>query len=760
MDPSITWPLVGAAVTLALFAFQLWRRGVRSRRDEAKLAKNVEAGRNQPQSLHPVIDTDLCIGSLSCLKACPEGDILGLVGNAAKLVHADHCIGHGRCAAECPVGAIRLVFGTAERGVDLPEVDEFFESSRAGVHVIGEMGGMGLVKNAVTQGLQVADRLVELLAKGTPPADGVDVAIVGAGPAGLAAAAALKQKGVSFRLLEQGSFGGTVASYPRQKIVMTEPVVMPFLGKFGKAMISKEELLAGWNRLRGKGQISVDEGVKVVGLEGEDGSYRVKTDKGWVNARKVVLACGRRGTPRKLGCPGEQQEKVTYSLVDATQYDGCNMLVVGGGDSALEAAASLAEQSTAKVAISYRGENFSKCREKNRVKITALGEEGRVQVLLGSSVQKIGKEDVELKLQSGEALTLPNDYVIVQAGGELPLEFLKAMGVSVRRYHSEAMGETAKGHDHPDQSHAGRRARAGSAKLQADAQFRRIAGLLYVGVGAIILTSLVAHGADYYILSRLERLHSSDHRALRPAGTFGHPVGIVATAFMLSNFLYAVRKRARSMTGLGSIRGWLDFHMFVGFMSPLVISFHAAFQSNNQLASATALSLLVVVSTGIIGRYIFGLVPSERGQSLDMADLRARVSRVQDRVMPLLSDAAQREPLERLLAQTKVDPKNETEDGTIVGLLLLLVTRPFALLWLRLRIVRCRLLFRARADYFEFRNALIGLHQLRTQIHFYGALKKMMRTWRLFHASLAVILVMIMTAHIGVSLFLGYGWRR
>src|SRR5512133_251887 len=226
MDPTTLLLVSGSLIAVALVAGGLvGRRWARTRRDTAALEEKRRRGLHLARSLHPVIDPDICIGSLSCLKACPEGDILGVVDGAARLVHADHCIGHGRCAAECPVGAIRLVFGSAERGVDLPEVDEFFESSRAGVHVVGELGGMGLIKNAITQGLQAAERLADVL-RGSDQ----QVVVVGAGPAGLATALGLKACGVRYRLLEQDTVGGSVAHYPRRKVVMTEAVDLPLHG--------------------------------------------------------------------------------------------------------------------------------------------------------------------------------------------------------------------------------------------------------------------------------------------------------------------------------------------------------------------------------------------------------------------------------------------------------------------------------------------------------------------------------------------------
>jgi thioredoxin reductase/Pyruvate/2-oxoacid:ferredoxin oxidoreductase delta subunit len=717
------------------------RRFGRHRRGAVSLAAAEGRGARIPLTLHPVINPDICIGSLTCLKSCPEGDILGVVGGAARLIHADHCIGHGRCAAECPVDAIKLVFGTSERGVDLPMVDEYFESSRPGVHVVGELGGMGLIKNAVTQGLQVAERLAEVAQRGSNGA--VDVAIVGAGPAGLAAALGLRAAGRTFRVLEQGTLGGTIANYPRQKVVMTEPFELPFYGRVNRRLISKEDLLSTWTRALHKGRVTVEEGARVLGIEGGDGAFAVQTIKGTVEARKVVLASGRRGTPRKLDVPGEEQSKVAYRLIDAEQYDGCRVVVVGGGDAALEAAIQLADQSDAEVTISYRGESFARCREANRTRIAGLIESGRVRALMGSGVERILAGEVVLTV-GGAPRVLPNDFVIVNVGGELPLEFLSRAGVSLQKHFGEELG---KGRAVP----AGDR--RGLAREKAERSARRRGHLFFLATGALILAWLTLQGWDYYLLSHSARLHSPLHESLRPAGRWGHGIGLVATAFMLSNFLYPVRKRSRALSGVGSIRSWLDFHMFVGFMSPLVIAFHAAFQSNNLLATGTAAALLIVVLTGIVGRFIYGLVPSSGGKAMEIADVIGRWERLRARLQPLLDRADDPGLLHRLFDDAAQPVRGRS-------LLLFLLRMPFAAASARVRLLRARAHFDDGAAYAEFRDGYRYLARLRVQVSFYQSLKNLLGGWRLFHASLAGFLVLTIAAHIAVSLYLGYGWLR
>ncbi|HET9598508.1 MAG TPA: NAD(P)-binding domain-containing protein [Anaeromyxobacteraceae bacterium] len=749
MDLGSTSIAVASLGAVACFAgVMALRRALRSRADARALAENVRLERDLPRSLHPVIDPDVCIGSLSCLKSCPEGDILGVVRGAAALVHAEHCVGHGRCAAECPVGAIQLVFGTARRGVDLPEVDERFESSRPGVHVVGELGGMGLIRNAMRQGVECVEGIAEDPERARDGA--FDVAIVGAGPAGIAAALAARHAGLSYRLLEQGVLGGSVAHYPRHKVVMTEPVDLPIHGRFGKKRMSKAELLAAFERIVAKARLRVEEGVKVTAVEGADGAFDVVTDgAGRVRARKVILAIGRRGTPRKLAVPGEERPGVTYALADPQQYRGARVLVVGGGDSALEAAGALVEEGGAEVALSHRGAALARCREANRARAERLAAAGRLRVLPGSTVVEIGEREATLATPSG-ALAVPAEFVVVQIGGELPLALLDRCGVALRRYHGEAPGTRRRG------EREGARERMLRATLEREGgrrafERRLLAALALLGMA--LLAFLAWKGRHYYPAPAAQRLRLPDHRALRSAGPWGHGVGIAATLFMLSNFLYAARKRFAFMTGWGHIRTWLAFHVFVGFVSPLVIAFHAAFQSRNLLATGTTAALAVVVATGIVGRYIYGLVPAAGGRALEMEELQARVVRLRDEVQPLLAKARHPERLRALFAGVTAP----LEQGSLP---LLLVTLPLRAVGSRADLLRVRALFPDRAAFAEFREVFLRMRTLRVQIGFYRSLKRLLGGWRVFHASLAMFLVLAIAAHIALSLYLGYGLLR
>ncbi len=635
-----------AGVGLGIYLFLLRRRR-RQFRDTQVLKTSIAKELHLPPSLHPVIDPNTCIGSLSCIKVCPEGDILGIVDGRAALVVAANCIGHSRCELECPVGAIRLVFGTSERGLDLPEVDEFFETNRAGVHIVGELGGMGLIKNAVRQGLQVGRRFKGIV---RPLAEKqVHATIVGAGPAGIAAALAMKEAGLSFVLVDQGaSLGGTIANYPRQKLVMTETVDLPFYGKFGKPLISKEALMEMFAEALRKAAIKIYHGVKVSGINGEDGAFEVLTERGKIKCQKVVLAIGRMGTPRKLEVPGEDLPKVTYLLLHPEQYAGKKVLVVGGGDSALEIAQMVAAEKGTEVSISYRSPAFGRAKQRNKDNIEKLIQDGRVNALMSSNVLSIHPDKVVLDV-AGTKTEIANDYVVINVGGVLPTEFLQSLGVSIQRHVGQAIEKPKR------KKSVSTTSRVITDETTEERQRIRL-GTLLAFAGLVILAGLWYVGRNYYWLPPAQRVYSPLHKALKPGGVWGHGIGVVATVVMLSNFLLPLRKHWRRLKGKKSIRHWLTFHVFVGVMSPLVILFHSAFGSNNMIATLCYSSLICVVSTGLVGRFLFGLVPIAGDHYLELTELRSRMEQIRGSLNPLLEKVQRPQDIHWLLRKATSEP--------------------------------------------------------------------------------------------------------
>ncbi len=401
------------------------------------LQDTIAAGMTEPASLHPIIDPAKCLGCGTCVKACPETshhDVLGLINGKAALIGPTDCIGHGACRTACPFDAITLVFGTERRGLDIPLLKPNFESNVPGIYVAGELGGMGLIKNALTQGAQALEAIAKA---GVKRPGALDVLIIGAGPAGLAASLAAKKMGLKYRTLEQEALGGAVFQYPRGKLVMTAPVELPLIGKVQFRHTSKEELLKFWNNACKNNGLLISYQERVEAIERRDGVFHVKTNKGLHQASAVLLGIGRRGTPRKLGVPGEERSKVVYRLIDPEQYRGRNVVVVGGGDSALEAAASIAELGDTSVVLSYRGDAFQRAKQRNRQRVDEASAKGQLKVLLNSQIKEIREEEIVLR-QNGSDLKLANDAVIVSAGGILPNDFLKSIGIEVETKYGTA----------------------------------------------------------------------------------------------------------------------------------------------------------------------------------------------------------------------------------------------------------------------------------------------------------------------------------
>jgi thioredoxin reductase/NAD-dependent dihydropyrimidine dehydrogenase PreA subunit len=428
MDTTLlAWYLVPAA---ALVLFYVARRKRTEAADARELADAVASGMTEPPSLHPIVDPLRCIASGTCVRACPE-NALGIVDGRATLVSPAACIGHGACEASCPVQAIRLVLGTERRGIDIPRVDANFETNVPGVFVAGELGGMGLIRKASEQGRQA----MRTIASRPRARQGLDVLIVGAGPAGIAAGLAAIEAKLAYRVIEQEpDLGGSVFHYPRHKIAMTQPVDLPIVGTMRFTEVSKEALLAFWRRIVSGTGLVVHYSERFDALERVDGGFRVTTTRGTYATAHVLLAIGRRGTPRKLGVDGEERAKVVYRLVDPAQYRGQRVLVVGGGVSAVEAALSSAGEPGTTVTLAYRGEAFSRVKPANRERLEKASRDGRLDVRLQTEIASIAEREVTLAGAGGES-RLANDGVIVQAGGVLPTELLRSMGVDVETRH-------------------------------------------------------------------------------------------------------------------------------------------------------------------------------------------------------------------------------------------------------------------------------------------------------------------------------------
>jgi len=431
--------IYSAAIVLCILvvAFYLRKKSKASRLVEEKVRKAKEDGLHEPVSLHPYIDVNKCIQTGACITACPEHDILGIIKGKATLINASQCIGHGACFHACPTGAISLRIGTEKRGVELPNVNQNFETNVPGIYIAGELGGMGLIRNAVEQGKQATENIARSIKKNRNAS--YDLIIIGAGPAGISACLSAKKLGLKFLLLEQETLGGTVFTFPRKKIVMTSPMDLDLYGKVKLFETSKAELLDLWQTALNKNNISIQENSKVESITSENGIFKVATLKGELfTCESVLLAIGRRGTPRKLNIPGEMKEKVAYRLLEPELISGKDIIVIGGGDSAIESALLLVNENN--VTISYRNEVFNRLKPANTEALNKAIDDKKLEVMFSTNLVSIDDDTITITFgKSGESKKVKNDLVYIFAGGELPTQFLEKAGIKITKKFGETV---------------------------------------------------------------------------------------------------------------------------------------------------------------------------------------------------------------------------------------------------------------------------------------------------------------------------------
>jgi len=718
-------------------------------RSHGELADAKERGSHKARLQHPDIDLSKCIGCGTCIKACPEDGVLDLIHGQAVVIHGARCVGHGLCADACPTGAIALTLGDLSDRRDLPAVDASLETVGVpGLYLAGELGGFALVRTAVTQGITVADVVAQRIktdqanqnatsersGDNTQAAENsesnnevADLLIVGAGPGGLACSLRAKELGLNFITIEQEEMvGGTVAAYPRRKMVMTQPMVLPLHGRLNQLTFVKEDLVELWETIVKNNGLSIRTGVRLIDVQSDGkGSFLANTSAGAIRALHVCLALGRRGTPRKLGVPGEDLTKVAYSLIDAESYQNQRILVVGGGDSAVEAAIGLAKQPGNTVTLSYRKKALFRLKARNETRIQEALKNGTVNALFESQVTVIEANQVLLRVGDGQQATetvLPNDEVFIFAGGIPPFGLLETAGVSF---------------DPKD--------RPPPAELIDKGTSLLVAFSSVLAWSAFLIGWAIWYRA-YYQLDANLRQGSELYAWLRPTGPLGLPFAVLACCLFVWNLAYLIRRSLRLGRWLpGTLKFWMSSHVFTGLFGFLCVLIHAGFSVRNTVGGHAFLALAVVVTTGTIGRYLYAFVPrAANGREVDLADLRPQLAALSgdwDRLGRGFGTKV-RDQVDQLITAGRWQP------GFLVRIAVL-VTGQF-----RLRKSLRHLRIEGNNEGIpddEIRRVMAlakRAYRLTLLVTHYEEVRAVLSSWRYFHRWLALLMVLLTTIHI------------
>lgn len=732
--------LVSLLVVLALAFAASWHRRVDLQRQRRALAERADASGRAvtaaPIQL-PVIDLGKCLGCGTCVASCPEDGVLQLVHGQAAVVNAGACVGHARCVAECPVGAVTLTMGDTAARDDVPALDESLQSVTAdGVYLVGEITARSLIRTAVEQGKQVAAAIAARVHGAPRASKGLhDLVIVGAGPGGLSCALASKQHGLDFLLIDQEPvIGGTVAKYPRRKLVLTEPIDLPLHGRMPQREYTKEELIALWGRLAREHALPFHGCATFDRAERQaDGTFVVHTSKGRLRTRHVVVAVGRRGSPRRLGVPGEELPHVAYSLLDAAAYQDRHVVVVGGGDSAVETALALAEQPGNTVSLVYRQEQFFRIRRRNKERLEQRLADGRIEAMLRADLTAIHDDHVEVVQRGGSgegavAVQLRADDVFVMAGGTAPFGQLAASGISFDPADRPAPPPAVL----PE---------AGAGLLPALA--------IALGTAALTLGFLLWH-RDYYLLSPAARAADPKHALLRPDRGLGLWFGLFAAAAVLANLAYLLRRNQWLGVRFGSLSLWMTTHVGTGLLAVLLAMLHAAMAPRQTTGGYAFWALLVLLLTGAIGRWFYAWLPrSTNGRELQLEALRQQLASAGALAG---DDAFARSARDTVAALLERRQWRATWPGRVLALAGLQWD-----LWCTLRRLRAQgraagVPTLALAEVVERTRTA---HGAAVALAHFEDLRALMGTWRWLHRWMALFMVLILGVHVVVAMLRG-----
>ena len=719
---------------LGLAVVYLRLRRAERGRNTAVIAERTRAkttGTHKARLQYPNVDIARCIGCGTCVESCPESGVLELVNGQAMVVHGARCVGHGKCAIDCPVGAIAVELGDIAERNDIPALTEKFESTLTpGVFLAGEITGYALIRTAINHGTIVADEVYARVQQAGPaPEDCFDLVIVGAGPAGLACALQSKLRGTSFMLLEQSELGGTVAKYPRRKLVMTQPVTLPLHGKLSRTSYVKEELMQLWMEVIEEQQLPVQTSVELLGVERrDDGLLVVHTNNGPCLTRNVCLALGRRGTPNKLGVPGEDLSKVSYSLLDAEAYEGRHVLVVGGGDSAIEAALGLAEQHGTKVTLSYRKGEFSRIKQRNEERIKTAIEQGHIEVLWKSEVVQIEEGSVTIKVGEREERVIANDDVFIFAGGKPPFDLLKKSGISFDPADRKELPPVVDGSG----------------------------GLLHgltIALGfALLVLAWALVFRSYYSLPAYERPLTPEHDWLRPSGAAGLTAGIISVLMIFANLAYLARRSLRFPWLPGTLKRWMTMHVATGIGAFLLVIVHSAMSPQHTVGGHAFYGLAILSVTGAIGRYFYSFVPrAANGRELGLDEIEKQMSDMSgqwDRVDPAFA-ARVRSEIQRMQTEGRWKGSFVQRVKTLIANQRMMHD---SLVAMRRQAHREGLSLDQIDDVVALakqaqRTALMAAH--------YDDLRALLSTWRWLHRWTALAMVLLVLVHVWTAMRFG-----